>query len=220
MKALEAFLYFREEECYVSSPFVSRKSSCARHCVYLNTRDKCISKAYDLHVCPDVDVTAGNLGRAEENVPAVASRTIDSDRVLPAVSGAAVQSDFAALAAVKRVRRPRGLIPAALEIRGHLGGGEREDRSQAQKSGLTQHCRCRCSSLFSFVYLPWCWFDWVDLTTYSQRILSPFLPFLQRHNERARTLATFLKSSNSEPEVPSYMIDIRRTFLRRGRPPV
>jgi hypothetical protein len=48
-----------------------------------------------LHICPDVDVAAWDLLRAEENVPTETTRTVDPDRVLAAVGSGTVKGHLA-----------------------------------------------------------------------------------------------------------------------------
>ena len=78
----------------------------------------------NLHVCPHIDVAAGHRRRAEEYMPAVAACSVDPDRVLAAVRGRAVETDFPALIAVRRVDGPERLVPSILEVVRDLGVGE------------------------------------------------------------------------------------------------
>lgn len=72
------------------------------------------------HIRPDIDITTGDFCRSEEDVSAVTTRSVHSDRVLAAVCGCAVKSDLAALVAVLRVNRPCRLVPSAFEVIGDL----------------------------------------------------------------------------------------------------
>lgn len=92
----------------------------------------------DLHVRPDINIAAGHFGCAEEDVSAVATSTIHSDRVLPAVGGRAVQGDLTTLITVLRVGRPCGLIPSALEVVRGLAKCERHE-SKSEEGGLAEH---------------------------------------------------------------------------------
>lgn len=82
-----------------------------------------ITDDVDLHPSPDIDITAGNLRRAEEDVSAVPTRTINPHGVLAAVRLGAVQGDFTTLVTVGCVGRPCRLIPSALEALGDLSEG-------------------------------------------------------------------------------------------------
>lgn len=93
----------------------------------------------NLHINPDVNITGGDLRRAEENMSTVATRTIDPDGTLAAVGGGAVKGDFTALVAVGRINWPYGLIPPVFEIVLDLGKGEGEER-KGEKSSFAEHC--------------------------------------------------------------------------------
>jgi hypothetical protein len=93
----------------------------------------------DLHINPDVNITAGDFRRTEKNVPTVATRTIDSHGVLATVSGGAVKGDCTTLVAVGRVGGPCRLIPPVFEVLSDLGKGE-GDESKGEKSWLAEHC--------------------------------------------------------------------------------
>lgn len=91
-----------------------------------------------LQVGPDIEIARRNLVRADEDVTAVASSTIDTDGVLAGVRSRGVESDLSTLVAVWRIRRPGSLIPAVLEALRDLGNSEGR-KSQREKSGLTKH---------------------------------------------------------------------------------
>jgi hypothetical protein len=96
-------------------------------------------KRLDLHISPNVEIAAGDLSRAEEDVATIATGTIDSDRVFATIGSRAVERDFTALIAVWRVNGPCGLVPAAFEVVGDLRKGERKDR-ESEEEGLAEHC--------------------------------------------------------------------------------
>ena len=92
-----------------------------------------------LQICPNINIAAGgNLCRAKENVPAVATRAANFYRVLSAVSCGAVKGHRAALVAVGRVDWPCGLVPSAFKVVADLGEREREG-SKREKSSLVEH---------------------------------------------------------------------------------
>lgn len=92
----------------------------------------------DLQPCPHVNIAAGDLRCANEDMAAVSARTVDADGVLARVSSGGVQRHFTTLVAVPRICGPRSLVPAALEALGDLGDGEGRDR-QSEKSSLSVH---------------------------------------------------------------------------------
>lgn len=92
----------------------------------------------DLHPSPDINVTTGNLCRAEEDVSAVATRAINPDGVLASVSGRGVESNLSTLVAVCRIGWPCCLVPSAFESFGDLAQGKGE-KGKGEKSGLTEH---------------------------------------------------------------------------------
>jgi hypothetical protein len=97
-----------------------------------------------LQPCPDIDVALGNLRRAEEDVSAEAARSVDPHGVLTRMRRSSVERDFAALVAVRGVRRPRGLVPTTLETLGDLAEGEgQECQGEAY---LAQHFWANCLS--------------------------------------------------------------------------
>ena len=109
------------------------------------------SPALDLHPSPDIEIAAaGDLGGAEEDVPAVAASAVNPDRVLSAVGGRAIKGHRAALAAVGRVGGPRRLVPSALEVARDLGGREGgEAEGEAEEGGLAEH---GCGGLLQIQY--------------------------------------------------------------------
>ena len=96
---------------------------------------KCIG-GFD--ICPHVDVAAGHLGAAEEDMSAVASWARDFERVLAGMGGGAVEGDAASLVAVWCVDGPLGLIPSTFEAVGDLGKREGEE-AEDEKSCLAEH---------------------------------------------------------------------------------
>lgn len=92
-----------------------------------------------LQVSPDVDISRWNLRCADKDVAAVASRTVDTDRVLASMGCCRIQGDFATLVAVCRIRGPCSLVPSVLETLAHLGN--RWGREGESKEGsLAKHC--------------------------------------------------------------------------------
>lgn len=73
-------------------------------------------------------------------MPAVATSTIDPDRVPAAVRRAAVEADAAALAAIRSIRGPFRLVPTRLKVLrdGDLSEGEGEE-SESGEGGVTDH---------------------------------------------------------------------------------
>jgi hypothetical protein len=92
------------------------------------------------HLQPDldVDITTGDLRRAEEDVSTVATSAVHSYRVLSAVCSGAVKGDLAALAAVWRICRPRGSIQSILESLIDLREGGRKE-GEGEKSNFAEH---------------------------------------------------------------------------------
>jgi hypothetical protein len=82
---------------------------------------------FDLQVRPHIDISGWDLCRANEDVSAVTSRTIDTNGVLPGVRCRAIERDFPSLAAVLSVRRPGSLVPAVFKALGYLGSGQRSE---------------------------------------------------------------------------------------------
>lgn len=72
----------------------------------------------------------------------ITAGAVDSDRVLAAASlGRAIESDLAALVAVRRVGRPSDLVPSALKALADLREGGSRNR-QCEKGGLEKHLCC------------------------------------------------------------------------------
>jgi hypothetical protein len=106
--------------------------------------DRDVNKGKNSQPGPHVDVAAaGNLGRADEDMSAVATCTGDLDRVLTAVCGRRVERDGATLATVKSVGRPCSLVPSVLEAFSHLSKRSRESR-EGKESELAEHRRKQC----------------------------------------------------------------------------
>jgi len=93
----------------------------------------------NLQINPDVIITAEDFRSAEENVSTVATRSINPQGILAAVSRGAVKGDRAALVAVGRVYGPCSLIPSVFKVLGDLCKGKGEE-SKGEKSGLAEHC--------------------------------------------------------------------------------
>jgi hypothetical protein len=89
--------------------------------------------------CANVYISARNFVRADKNVSAVSSCTVNADRVLAAVRLRSVERDFAALVAVGSIGGPRGLVPAVFEAFGHLRDGEGGCERDCEKSCLSEH---------------------------------------------------------------------------------
>lgn len=70
----------------------------------------------DLQVGSNVDITAGHLSGAEEDMSAVAGGAGDLQRVRAAMGGGAVEADRASLIAVGRKGRPFSLVPSIFEV--------------------------------------------------------------------------------------------------------
>src|SRR4051794_35872506 len=87
----------------------------------------------------DVDIAAGHLGGAEEDVAAVAARAVDPDRVLPAVRRRAVERDLAALVAVGCVCWPRRRVQPGLEVLDNLAEGEEREEREGNEGGSAKH---------------------------------------------------------------------------------
>lgn len=115
---------------------------CCQSLGRFSTEDKCQflpgSATSNLHPGPDINFTFGHLFRAEENVSAVAARTIHPHRVLAAVGRGAVERDFAALVAVRRVSRPCGRVQSFLEALGYLAEGDGKE-SKGENGNLVEH---------------------------------------------------------------------------------
>ena len=114
-----------------------------QHCS-LNTSDDFVPPVLELchhrnsQIRPDVNVTAGYLGGAEENMSTVATRAFDLYGVLATMGSGAVKADISSLVAVRRIDRPLGLVPSAFEVVGDLGKGGR-DKSKSKESDMAEH---------------------------------------------------------------------------------
>jgi hypothetical protein len=107
-------------------------------CYYPFTNLYLLLNFEDLQIRPHVNISSRYLRRAHENVAAVASRAIYTNRVLARVCGRAVERDFSSLTAVLCVSWPGSLIPSILKALGHLSDGEGRD-GQSKESGLGEH---------------------------------------------------------------------------------
>jgi hypothetical protein len=92
----------------------------------------------NLHPSPDVYITAGDFGGADEYMSAVTASAIHPDGVLAGVGSGGVEADFTTLVAIRCVGGPCGLVPSALEALGDLANGEGKE-SKREKSGLAEH---------------------------------------------------------------------------------
>ena len=92
----------------------------------------------NLHPSPDIDFTTGDFRRTKENVSTVAARTIHPHGVLAAVGGGAVERDFTALVAVRRVSRPCGRVQPFFETLRDLTKRKGYE-SKGKNSSLVEH---------------------------------------------------------------------------------